>query len=143
MSSASLTPTALSVDRKPAIVHLASPFAPSRSPYHSINTDSVGTHNSLYPVSRVNHLRPYGSSVSTSSRSEWASIDERRTHKQKACARNARIRRAASRPSGMRSGFCRCTLAVQTMPLEAMRFTQSGEMESKTCLRGECFLHTD
>jgi len=105
-SSASLTLATLSIDRKPAIVHLTSPFTRSRSPNHSINTDSVGTHRSPYLASRVNHLRPHGSSVSTSSRSEWVSIDERRTHNQKACARNARTRRAASRPSGMRSGFC-------------------------------------
>ena len=78
-SSAFLTHATLSFDRKPAIVHLALPFAPSHSPYHSINTDSVGTHSSPYPASRVNHLRPHGSSVSTSSRSEWMSIDERRT----------------------------------------------------------------
>jgi len=39
--------------------------------------------------------------------------------------------------------FGRSTLFPQQMPLEAMRLTQSGEMESKTCLRGKCFLHTD
>jgi hypothetical protein len=45
-SRVSFTLATLPFDRKPAIVHLASPFAPSRSPYHSINTDSVGTHKS-------------------------------------------------------------------------------------------------
>lgn len=105
-SSAFLTHATLSIDRKPAIVHLTSPFAPSQSPNHNINTDSVGTHESPCLTSRVNHLCPHGPSVSTNSRSEWMTIDERRTHNQKACARNDRIRRAASRPSGMRSGFC-------------------------------------
>lgn len=63
-SSAFLTHVTLSSDRKPANVQLASPLTPSRSPYHSINTDTVGTRKSPYSTSRVNHLRPHGSSAS-------------------------------------------------------------------------------